>query len=395
MIALALPFIALLGVAAVCEALGISRATWYRLRGSSDAAPTTPPEPAPRAPRRSARGLSAEEQQLILDALHEPRFVDKAPAEVYATLLDEKVYLGSIRTFYRVLHKHHEVRERRALTQRPSYQRPELLATCPNMLWSWDITKLRGAGRWTYYYLYVILDVFSRYVVGWMVAMRESEDLARELIATTCARQGIAPGQLTLHADRGAAMTSRSVAQMLTDLGVEKTHSRPHVSDDNPYSESQFKTLKYRPDFPDRFGSLEDARAFCGPFFGWYNDEHHHAGLALLTPADVHFERVDERLATRDEALAAAHAAHPERFVNKLPKAPRPPTAAWINPPKERRDDARHEALDVAAAEAGSVRGGEPPSGTPKGPRGNAAADGPQPGATRHGTPAQRQEDVH
>ena len=338
---------------------------------------------------------SAEEEQRILDALHEPRFVDKAPAEVYATLLDEKVYLGSIRTFYRVLHKHQEVRERRALTQRPNYQRPELLATRPNMLWSWDITKLRGSGKWTYYYLYVILDVFSRYVVGWMVALRESEDLARELIATTCERQGIAPGQLTLHADRGAAMTSRSVAQMLTDLGVEKTHSRPHVSDDNPYSEAQFKTLKYRPDFPNRFGSVEDARAFCGPFIDWYNHEHHHAGLALLTPADVHLERAEERLAARDAVLAAAHAAHPERFVNKLPTAPRPPPAAWINAPKERRDDARHEAPGVVASEAGSVRGGGPPSGTPKGPRGNAAADGPQPEATRDGTPAPRREDVH
>ena len=230
--ALALTFVARLGVAVVCRALGLSRATWYRLR-----APAPPVLPTPRelAPRRSWRRLSEAEEGRILAALHETRFADKAPAEAYATLLDEGRYLGSIRTFYRVLHRHQEVRERRALTMRPSYQRPELLATGPNQLWSWDITKLRGPGKWTYYYLYVILDVFSRYVVGWMVAPRESAALAEEFIAETCRRQGIAPGQLTLHADRGSSMTSRTVAQKLCDLGVEKTHSRPHVSDDNPY----------------------------------------------------------------------------------------------------------------------------------------------------------------
>lgn len=201
-------------------------------------------------------------------------------------------------------------------------------------MWSWDITKLRGPTRWTYYHLYVILDVFSGYVVGWMLALRETAVLAEELIAETCRRQGIGPGQLTLHADRGCSMTSRTVAQLLVDLGVEKTHSRPSVSDDNPYSEAQFKTLKYRPDFPDRFGSPQDARAFCGPFFDWYNRDHHHASLALLTPEDVHHGRANERIAARDVVLAAAYREHPERFVRGRPRAPRAPTAAWINPPK-------------------------------------------------------------
>ncbi len=361
MIALALPFVAMLGVAAVCRAIGLSRATWYRLQTPAVAGPSRPPEaPARRSPRR----LSEAEERRVLDALHEPRFADQAPAEVYASLLDEGRYLGSIRTLYRVLHRHAEVRERRALTMRPNYQRPELLATRPNQLWSWDITKLRGPGKWTYYYLYVILDVFSRYVVGWMVATKESAALAEEFIAETCRRQGIEPGQLTLHADRGSSMTSRTVAQKLCDLGVEKTHSRPHVSDDNPYSEAQFKTLKYRPDFPDRFGALEDARGFCGPFFDWYNHDHHHAGLALLTPADVHHGRTGERLAARDVVLAAAYAEHHERFVRGRPRAPRAPTAAWINPPK--------------TSSAGTQDG--PPSCAPKEPAGCGGA-----------TPAQEQ----
>jgi putative transposase len=238
-IALAIPDVALLGVAVVCTALGISRATWYRLRAAKSSLPPTQPETAP---LRSWQRMSEAEETRVLIALHQSRLVDRAPAEVYAALLDEGMYLGSIRTFYRVLARHQEVRERRALTMRPSYQRPELLATRPNELWSWDITKLRGASKWTYYYLYVILDVFSRYVVGWMVALRESENLAREFISECCQRQSIAPGTLTLHADRGASMTSRTVAQIHSDLDVAKTHSRPHVSNDNPYSEANFKT---------------------------------------------------------------------------------------------------------------------------------------------------------
>lgn len=335
-----------LGIAPTCEALGVPRASYYR-----EVRPTQGPRRAPATPR----SLSDEERSAVLALLHEERFVDRAPAEIYATLLDEKRYLCSIRTMYRVLAEHGEVRERRDVLRHPTYTKPELLATRPNELWSWDITKLLGPVKWTYFYLYVILDVFSRYVVGWMVAPRESDALAAKLIQSSCERHQISREQLNLHADRGASMTSKQVAHLLADLGVTKTHSRPHVSNDNPYSEAQFKTLKYRPDFPDRFGCVEDARAFCGPFFDWYNQEHHHTGLALLTPADVHFGRVTERLVTRDEALAAAHEAHPERFVHRLPRAARPPDAAWINPPK--------------VSSAGTPDG--PLSGAPKEPGGS------------------------
>ena len=234
---------------------------------------------------------------------------------------------------YRLLAAHQEVRERRDVLRHPAYAAPELLATAPNQLWSWDITKLLGPTKWTYYYLYVILDVFSRYVVGWLAAYREAAVLAERLIAATCERQGIPPGQLTLHADRGSSMTSKPVALLLADLGVTKTHSRPHVSNDNPYSEAQFKTLKYRPAFPERFGSLEHARALSTDLFRWYNEEHHHAALGLLTPADVHFGRAAAKTAERARVLAAAYARHPERFVGGVPQAPRVPTAVWINPP--------------------------------------------------------------
>jgi putative transposase len=269
----------------------------------------------------------------VLAVLHEPRFVDLAPAQVYASLLDEGRYLCSLRTVYRVLAANHEVRERRDQLRHPQYEKPELLATGPNQVWSWDITKLLGPAKWSYFYLYVILDIFSRYVVGWMVADRESAALAEKLIDETCARQKIAPGQLTLHADRGSSMTSKPVAFLLADLGVTKTHSRPHVSDDNPFSEAQFKTLKYRPDFPDRFGSLEDARAHCQDFFPWYNTEHHHVGLGLLTPYVVHLGLGGQRTEARASVLAAAFAAHPERFSAGTPRPPQQPTAVWINPP--------------------------------------------------------------
>ena len=269
----------------------------------------------------------------MLSQLHAERFQDRSPAEVYATLLDEGVYCCSIRTLYRILDEEGETRERRDQLTHPLYQKHELLATGPNQLWSWDITKLLGPAKWTYFYLYVILDVFSRYVVGWMIADREGKELAKQLIAATCDKHEIAPGQLTLHADRGSSMTSKPVAFLLADLGVTKTHSRPHVSDDNPFSESQFKTLKYRPDFPDRFGSLQDARIFCQEFFPWYNTEHHHSGLGLLTPAVVHYQRAEEVLHLRQQTLDAAYAAHPERFVRKPPQPPTLPTEVWINPP--------------------------------------------------------------
>ena len=314
-----------LGVAPTCAALALPRATYYR---GQQPRPEPKPRPTP------ARALPPAERALVLATLHEPRFVDLAPAEVYATLLDEDRYLCSERTFYRVLDENAEVRERRDQLRHPHYTAPELLATRPNELWSWDITKLLGPEKWTYYYLYVVLDVFSRYVVGWMLAEGESARLAEKLIAESCERQKIQPGQLTVHADRGAAMTSKPVALLLADLGVTKSHSRPHVSNDNPYSESQFKTLKYRPDFPDRFGSLEHSRSFCGDFFPWYNTEHHHVGLGLFTPHDVHFGLAAAKREKRALVLAEAFAKNPERFPNGRP-APRPlPTAAWINPPK-------------------------------------------------------------
>jgi putative transposase len=267
--------------------------------------------------------------------MHEPRFIDLAPAEIYATLLDEKRYLCSERTMYRILSANREVRERRDQLRHPAYAAPELLAERPNQLWSWDITKLHGPEKWSYYYLYVILDVFSRYVTGWMVATRESAELAKILIAETCARQGIREDELTLHADRGSPMVSKALVFLLADLGVTKSHSRPHVSNDNPFSEAHFKTMKYRPDFPERFAHLEHARAHSKDFFDWYNLDHRHGGLGLLTPADVHFGRAGERLRERACVLDAAYLAHPERFTRGRPHPGVPPTKVWINPPKE------------------------------------------------------------
>jgi putative transposase len=260
--------------------------------------------------------------------------VDLAPAEVYATLLDEGRYLCSERTMYRLLAAHQEVRERRNQLRHPRYAAPELLARRPNELWSWDITKLLGPAKWTYFYLYVMLDVFSRYVVGWMVAHRESATLAERFIRETCARQSIDREQLTIHADRGPSMTSKPVALLLADLGVAKTHARPHVSNDNPFSEAQFKTLKYRPAFPERFGSIQDARAHCHDFFAWYNTEHRHSSLGLLTPADVHSGLAEERMAARATVLAAAYATHPERFPGGRPQPHACPQEVWINRPR-------------------------------------------------------------
>ena len=273
----------------------------------------------------------------MAELLHAPRFADLAPAQVYAQLLDEGRYLCSARTMHRVLAASGEGRERRGQLERPRYAKPELLATRPNELWSWDITKLLGPAKWTYFQLYVVLDVFSRFVVGWMLAPRESAVLAERLIAETCAREAIDRNQLTLHADRGSSMTSKPVAFLLADLGVTKTHSRPHVSNDNPFSESQFKTMKYRPDFPDRFGSLEHARAHCLDFFAWYNFAHRHSALGFLTPADVHHGHAEARLAARKHVLGAAFTRHPERFVRGQPLPAQPPSAVWINPPAEPR----------------------------------------------------------
>jgi len=264
--------------------------------------------------------------------------MDKAPAEVYATLLDAGIYLCSVRTMYRILDSVNEVHERRRQLRHPVYTKPELLATEPNQVWSWDITKLHGPGKWQHYSLYVIMDIYSRYVVGWMVADRESATLAERLIADTLHKQQIHAGQLIIHADRGASMRSKPVALLLADLGITKTHSRPHCSNDNPYSEAQFKTLKYQPNFPDRFGSLEDARLFCRGFFRWYNSEHHHSGIALLTPEVVHYGLADQVLKKRAAVLNAAFERHPERFVRKAPTPQGLPSAAWINRPDSETD---------------------------------------------------------
>jgi putative transposase len=317
------------GTAGACAAVGRARASWYRTYRTSPA----PPRP-PRPPRRpQPRSLTAAERQRVLDVLRSERFVDLAPASVYATLLDEGVYLASIPTMYRLLREHGETGDRRRHATHPPTVKPELVATKPNEVWSWDISKLAGPVKWTAYHLYTIIDVFSRYVPGWMVATRESAALAERLLADTLAAQHVGRDELTLHADRGTSMTSKPVAFLLADLGVTKSHSRPHTSNDNPYSEAQFKTLKYRPDFPDRFGSIQDARAFCQDFFTWYNAEHRHSGIALLTPADVHHGRAEQIISARAAVLGSAYTAHPERFVRKHPEPPQLPDAAWINKP--------------------------------------------------------------
>ncbi len=318
------------GTSAACRALHVPRASYYGDRRKASAPAVATPRPSP------ARALRPAEREAVLTRLHEERFQDRSPAAVYGTLLDEGEYHCSIRTMYRLLEHRSESRERRDQLVHPAYQKPELMATAPNQLWSWDITKLLGPAKWTYFSLYVILDVFSRYVTGWMVAMRESAELAKRLIEETCKKQGILPGQLTLHADRGISMTSKSVAFLLADLGVTKTHSRPHVSDDNPFSESQFRTLKYRPEFPDRFGCIQDSRAFCQGFFRWYNEEHRHSSLGLLTPATVHCGQTASIVRQRQTVLDVAYQLHPERFVRSVPKPPALPNAVWINKPVQR-----------------------------------------------------------
>ncbi len=319
------------GTVRACETLAVPRASYYRRRFAKSTAQGNWPG------QRSPRGLTQQERQEVLDALHSERFVDKAPREVYASLLDEGTYLCSVRTMYRILDQNQEVRERRNQLRHPRYKKPELLATGPNQVWSWDITKLLGPTKWTYFHLYVILDIFSRYVVGWMVASRESAQLAQRLIRETLDKQQVSRDQLTIHSDRGPSMKSQTVAQLLATLGVVKSHSRPHVSNDNPFSESQFKTLKYRPDFPHRFGSPEDACQFCRGFFHWYNEEHYHTGIALLTPAAVHDGSAEKTVQQRQQVLNAAYAAHPERFVRKRPAAQELPREVWINPPAERQ----------------------------------------------------------
>jgi putative transposase len=322
-----------IGVARACAALGVNRARVYRVRARRChlAGAHVRRRPRPQPPL----ALTAAERETVLLTLNSERFVDLAPASIYATLLDEGRYLASVRTMYRLLAEEGAVRERRDQRIHPVYAKPELLASAPRQVWSWDITKLKGPAKWTCFHLYVILDIFSRYVVGWMIALREAAELAEQLIADTVAKQNIEPGRLTLHADRGTSMRSKSVANLLVDLEVARTHSRPHVSDDNPYSEAHFKTLKYRPDFPERFGSIEDARAHCQRFFHWYNAEHRHSGIGFMTPETVHYGRAGEINQLRAAALDAAFLRNPLRFKGVAPQPPVLPTAAWINPPKK------------------------------------------------------------
>ena len=322
-----------IGLAGACVAMRIQRSAVYRDRARRCrlGAAATAVGQRPRPPL----AFSDIERSRLLECLYSNRFVDCAPRSVYATLLDEGRYLGSVRTMYRVLHAKAQSGERRNQLKHPLYKKPELLAVQPNEVWSWDITKLRGPQKWTVYHLYVILDIFSRYVVGWMIAPCESAELAKQLIGETIHKQGIVRGTLTLHADRGSSMRSKEVAHLLVDLDVAKSHSRPYVSDDNPYSEAQFRTLKYRPEFPDRFGSIEDARAHCQRFFQWYNEQHRHSGIGFMTPESVHFGRHTALQHERQRALDVAFLANPNRFKRNAPRPPALPTAAWINPPKK------------------------------------------------------------
>lgn len=324
------------GAVAACLVLGLPRGAPGRYLANQRRAAFVGPRAARRMRPRPPMALDSQENQALLDTLNSERFVDTAPAAVHATLLDEGRYLGSVRTMYRLLARTGGSRERRNQLVHPAYAKPELLAIAPNQVWSWDITKLRGPAKWTYFHLYVILDIFSRYVVGWMIAPRETAELAEKLIADTVVKYNIEPGRLTLHADRGTSMRSKPVAALLVDLEVAKTHSRPHVSDDNPYSEAHFKTLKYRPDFPDRFGSIEDARAHCQAFFAWYNTMHRHSGIGFMTPATVHFGQAAELTRQRSITLDAAFLVNPNRFKHVAPRPPEVPLAAWINPPTKK-----------------------------------------------------------
>lgn len=314
----------LVGVVAACAALCMSRSRYYRARK-----PKAESSPRP----RPVRALSDEERAKVLATLDSDEFMDKAPAQVFAKLLEDGRYLCAIRTMYRILAANDQVRERRAQRQHPAYTKPQLVATAPNQVWTWDITKLPGPTKGTYFALYVILDLYSRYIVGWQVARRESAAVYQDLVAACCKDQGVVPEQLTIHSDRGSPMTAKSTALLYVDLGIAKSHSRPYTSNDNPYSEANFRTMKYRPEMPEQLGSLEHARQVVRALVAWYNDEHYHVGLSLLHPADVHYGRAHDIVAARQRVLDVAHAAHPERFVHGRPTQKAPPPAAWINPP--------------------------------------------------------------
>lgn len=390
-----------LSVNEVCAALGVARATYYR-------AQLPPPERTPtHAPRRIPRKLSDADRAAVLAVLHEERFVDQPPAEIVATLLSEGVYLASERTYYRLLTELVEVRERRAQRKHPPPEKPSLVARGPNEVWTWDITKLAGPAKGVFYFAYVMIDLFSRFVVGWLVATRETGETAARWLKEIVAARSIDASRLKVHNDRGAPMTSVPFTQLLERLGISPSLSRPRVSDDNPYSEAQFKTLKYQPDYPERFGSLLHAEAYVEEFVAWYNEVHHHAGLALFTPGQVYRGEVEVVAQRRQEALDRAYQTHPERFVRGAPQVRRPPPEVSINPllsaaatspgptpahtplgdaivpphPSSSATSAAPVASELATAGRGSVRRGGSPSGPPKGPRGAAVVDGPQRGA--------------
>ena len=343
------------GVSAACEVMSFPRSSLYRARQ-----PKKEAKPRP----RPERALSAEEKAEIRAILNSERFYDSSPREVYATLLDEDIYYCHWRTMYRILEEHNEVHERRNQCRRPVSNKPELHATGPNQVWSWDISYLRGP-KGIHYYLYTIIDVFSRYVVGWMIANREDAELAKKLIDETCTKQAIEPKRLTLHADRGSAMRSKTVAQLLIDLEVIKSHSRPYTPTDNPFSEAQFKTMKYRPDYPERFEGIKAARHWARDFFYWYNHKHHHSGLGLMTPATVHYGRAEIVHKQRQQVLEAAFAAHPERFVRGAPTPSRPPEEVWINQPERVHESNLLPGQAASDTQPGPLaRAGRPTGGT-------------------------------
>lgn len=331
-----------------CEGLGVPRSTLYRQRKGQSG------DMSQAAARHSARKLSDEEKKQVHELLNSERFRDLSPYQVYAILLDEGEYHCSISTMYRILREHDEVKERRHQRPQRDYVRPELLATAPNQVWSWDITWLKGPEKWQHFYLYVIIDIYSRYVVGWMLAEQESGELAEQLIRESCRKQEIERDQLIIHADRGAAMTSQTVAQLLEELGVGKSHTRPYTSDDNPYSEAQFKTLKYRPDYPERFADYTHGKSWAEATFDWYNNHHRHSGIGLLTPAGVHYGKAEAQTAGRQAVLEAAYEKHPERFVRGKPQAPRLPEAIWINAPVNQGTAKTAVKEQPPAAQAGS-----------------------------------------
>lgn len=323
-----------LGVAEACRVIGVPRSSFYRHRRPPRGQSCIIERPPTRAPQRP-NALSADERASILDACRAARFVDASPMQIYFTLLDEGTYLGSWRSYYRVLAGHGEIRERRDQLRHPNHPIPRLKATGPNEVWTWDVTKLLGPAKWNYYYLYVLLDLYSRYAVGFTVASADTAAIARWLISETLDKYGVDPRSLTIHSDRGASQTAKPVAHLMADLGITKSLSRPRVSNDNPFSEAHFKTLKYRPAFPDRFQTKEHAGEFCRSFMRWYNQDHRHSGIGYMTPADVYFGRTDQIHTVRAAALNAAFASHPERFVRKPPEPPVLPEVVWINRPVE------------------------------------------------------------